>query len=113
MNNVKRLRSRAYTLTEREIQIVKLVLCSALYPQLAIGDEHNPHRKSNELVFHIKSMHSLLNILLHVMNLTNTSFQNLVKSFLSIHPSSVIAAHPEWVQGHAENVRKGKSCSFF
>lgn len=56
MNSIKQLRSRAYTLTEREIQIVKLVLCSSLYPQLAIGDEHNPHRKSNEIIFHIKGM---------------------------------------------------------
>lgn len=30
-----------------------------------------------------------------------------VKNFLSIHPTSVIAAHPDWVQGVGENVRKG------
>lgn len=63
---------------------MKLILCSSLYPQLAIGDEHNPYRKSNEIVFHTPS-----------------------KSFLSIHPSSVIASHPEWVQGTEKNVRKG------
>ncbi|KAI9484179.1 MAG: putative ATP-dependent RNA helicase DHX34-like protein [Benjaminiella poitrasii] len=83
MNNLKQLKSRAYSLSEEEIQMVKLILCSSLYPQLAIGDEHNPYRKSNELVFHTPA-----------------------KSFLSIHPSSVIASHPEWVQGLEENVRK-------
>jgi hypothetical protein len=53
VNNIKQLKFRAYTLSEREIQLVKLVLCSSLYPQLAIGDEHNPHRKSNEIVFQV------------------------------------------------------------
>ncbi|CEP10178.1 hypothetical protein [Parasitella parasitica] len=82
-NNIRQLRSRAYSLSEREIQLVKLILCSSLYPQLAIGDEHNPHRKSNEIVFQVPA-----------------------KNFLSIHPSSVIASHPEWVQGHDKNIRK-------
>lgn len=52
-NNIKQLKSRAYSLSDREIQLVKLVLCSSLYPQLAIGDEHNPYRKSNEIVFQV------------------------------------------------------------
>ncbi|KAL9551091.1 hypothetical protein MBANPS3_004422 [Mucor bainieri] len=82
-NNIKQLQSRAYSLSDREIQLVKLVLCSSLYPQLAIGDEHNPYRKSNEIVFQVPA-----------------------KNFLSIHPSSVIASHPEWVQGHDEKTRK-------
>jgi hypothetical protein len=56
MNNVKALQSRASTLSDREIELVKLVLCSSLYPQLAIGDEHNAYRKSNEIVFNTPSM---------------------------------------------------------
>ncbi|OBZ82768.1 putative ATP-dependent RNA helicase DHX34 [Choanephora cucurbitarum] len=83
MNNVNQLKSRASSLSEKEIQMVKLILCSSLYPQLAIGDEHNPYRKSNELVFHVP-----------------------VKSFISIHPSSVIASHPDWVQGHDKSTRR-------
>lgn len=55
-NNIKQLQSRAYSLSDREIQLVKLVLCSSLYPQLAIGDEHNPYRKSNEIVFQVPGM---------------------------------------------------------
>ncbi|KAI8988337.1 P-loop containing nucleoside triphosphate hydrolase protein [Mycotypha africana] len=83
MNNIRQLRSRAHTLSEREIQIIKLILCSSLYPQFAIGDEHNPYRKSNELIFHTQA-----------------------KSFLSIHPSSVFSNHAELIQGHTGKERK-------
>lgn len=55
MNNVKALQSRASALSEKEIELVKLVLCSSLYSQLAIGDEHNPYRKSNEIIFNTPS----------------------------------------------------------
>ncbi|KAI9315979.1 P-loop containing nucleoside triphosphate hydrolase protein [Dichotomocladium elegans] len=82
-NNLKDLRERAAALSERDISLIKLIVCSAFYPQLAIGDEHNPYRNSNEIVFHTP-----------------------VKNFISIHPTSVIAAHPDWVQGLGENVRK-------
>ncbi|ORZ02569.1 P-loop containing nucleoside triphosphate hydrolase protein [Syncephalastrum racemosum] len=82
-NDISRLVHRAASLSDRDIQIIKLIICSSLYPQLAIGDEHNPYRPSNEIVF-------------------NTP----VKSFLSLHPTSVIAAHPSWVQGLGKNVRK-------
>ncbi|KAI9273017.1 P-loop containing nucleoside triphosphate hydrolase protein [Phascolomyces articulosus] len=82
-NNLKNLVSRASELSNRDINLIKLIICSALYPQLAIGDEHNPYRKSNEIVFHTP-----------------------VKKFLSIHPTSVIAAHPDWVQGLGDNIRK-------
>ncbi|KAI9270835.1 P-loop containing nucleoside triphosphate hydrolase protein [Sporodiniella umbellata] len=83
MHNIRQLRSQASCLTERQTNLVKLVICSALYPQLAIGDEHNPHRNSNELLFHTP-----------------------VKNFLSIHPTSIIATNPEWVQGQPSNTRK-------
>ncbi|ORE07685.1 P-loop containing nucleoside triphosphate hydrolase protein [Rhizopus microsporus var. microsporus] len=83
MNDVRQLRSRASSLSKRQVELVKLIICSALYPQFAIGDEHNPHRNSNELVFH-----------------------TTVKSFLCIHPTSVVASHPEWVQGDDPKRRK-------
>ncbi|KAG0168835.1 DEAH (Asp-Glu-Ala-His) box polypeptide 34 [Apophysomyces sp. BC1015] len=51
-NNVKTLKSKATSLSACDIDLIKICLCSALYPQLAIGDEHNPYRKSNEIVFH-------------------------------------------------------------
>lgn len=31
----------------------------------------------------------------------------IAKKFLSLHPSSVLASNPEWVQGYQDNVRKG------
>lgn len=51
MNNVRSLQSRASSLEDREVELVKLVICSSLYPQLAIGDVHNRYRKSNEIMF--------------------------------------------------------------
>ncbi|KAL0096683.1 P-loop containing nucleoside triphosphate hydrolase protein [Phycomyces blakesleeanus] len=82
-NNIKNLKSRAAALSNKDIGMIKLIICSSLYPQLAIGDEHNPYRSSNEIVFHTP-----------------------VKSFLSLHPTSVFSAHPDWVQGVGDNVRK-------
>ncbi|KAI9025180.1 P-loop containing nucleoside triphosphate hydrolase protein [Phycomyces nitens] len=82
-NNLRNLKSRAASLSTKDIGLIKLIICSSLYPQLAIGDEHNPYRNSNEIVFHTP-----------------------VKSFLSIHPTSVFSAHPDWVQGVGDNVRK-------
>lgn len=45
------------SLDDWQIQLVKLIICSALYPQLAIGDEHNAHRNSNEIMFHTPGTH--------------------------------------------------------
>ncbi|KAG2228952.1 hypothetical protein INT48_008020 [Thamnidium elegans] len=83
MNNMKSLQSRATSLSDKDIELVKLVICSSLYPQLAIGDEHNAYRKSNEIMFNTPA-----------------------KNFLSLHPSSVVASNPEWVQGLEDHIRK-------
>lgn len=80
------------------------MLCSSLYPQLAIGDEHNPYRKSNEIVFQVPGIATPIYAKYFA---ANSSFY-IAKNFLSIHPSSVIASHPEWVQGYDKNTRKGK-----
>lgn len=55
-NDVDELRSRSAQAmsSSRDIALVKLIVCSGLYPQLAIGDEHNYYRNSNELVFHTR-----------------------------------------------------------
>lgn len=37
MNNAKSLHFRASALSDKEIELVKLVISSSLYPQLAIG----------------------------------------------------------------------------
>ncbi|KAG2179770.1 hypothetical protein INT43_003553 [Umbelopsis isabellina] len=83
-NDLDTLRSRNKDQMEPStVNLIKLIICSGLYPQFAFPDEHNPYRKSNELIFHTQA-----------------------KRFLSLHPSSVLAAHPEWIQGTGENVRK-------
>ncbi|KAI8064692.1 P-loop containing nucleoside triphosphate hydrolase protein [Gongronella butleri] len=82
-NNLRRLERRARALDNDTVLVLKLILCSALYPQFAMGDSHNPYRKSDELVFHAP-----------------------VASFLSLHPSSALAHHPDWVRELGENVRR-------
>ncbi|RUS16526.1 P-loop containing nucleoside triphosphate hydrolase protein, partial [Endogone sp. FLAS-F59071] len=75
-NDVDELRSRSAQAmsSSRDVALVKLIVCSGLYPQLAIGDEHNYYRNT--------------------------------KKFLSLHPSSVIFANPDWVQGTSGKERK-------
>ncbi|KAI8342400.1 P-loop containing nucleoside triphosphate hydrolase protein [Chlamydoabsidia padenii] len=85
-NNLKQLQRRAILdlkNDDRTIQLLKLILCSALYPQFSIGDPHNPYRKNEELIFHTP-----------------------VANFLSLHPTSTLAHHPDWVRPSCENVRK-------
>ncbi|KAI8582921.1 hypothetical protein K450DRAFT_225480 [Umbelopsis ramanniana AG] len=83
-NNIEDLRNRSrVALSKDAVNLIKLIICSGLYPQFAFPDEHNPYRKSNEIVFHTQA-----------------------KRFLSPHPSSVFASHPDWIQGTGENVRR-------
>lgn len=53
-NNLKDLRQKAALLSSVDVDLIKLIICSAFYPQLAIGDAHNPYRNSNEIVFHTR-----------------------------------------------------------
>ncbi|CAH1796146.1 unnamed protein product [Owenia fusiformis] len=65
--------SRNFTL--REINMLKIILCSGLYPQVAIADEHNTSKIDSEQMFHTKH-----------------------KSFLYLQPNAVLAHHPEVLQ---------------
>jgi hypothetical protein len=52
-NDLDTLRSRNKDqMSSSTVDLIKLIICSGLYPQFAFPDEHNPYRKSNELVFH-------------------------------------------------------------
>lgn len=42
------------TLSSRELNLLKLILCSGLYPNFAIADEHNAMKKLSEQVFHTR-----------------------------------------------------------
>ncbi|XP_013379582.1 probable ATP-dependent RNA helicase DHX34, partial [Lingula anatina] len=65
--------SRSFTL--RDINLLKLILCSGLYPQVAIADECNSYKADSEQAFHTKS-----------------------KPFVVIHPTSVFSYKPEVLQ---------------
>ena len=49
-----------------------MILCSGLYPQLAIADEHNSFKADSEQAFHTKA-----------------------KGFVLLHPTSVLSSEPE------------------
>lgn len=59
-------------LSNRDVNLLKLILCSGMYPNLALPDDANPSRKPTEQFFHTKS-----------------------KRFLSMHPTSVFASNPD------------------
>ncbi|KAL5482136.1 hypothetical protein EMCRGX_G022425 [Ephydatia muelleri] len=70
--------------TRLDINILKIVLCSGLYPQVAIADDCNSYRRDSEQVFHTKS-----------------------KPFVVLHPTSVFATNPEYLMPHPQE-RKEK-----
>lgn len=45
-------RSRA--LRTRDITLMKVILCSGLYPNFAIADEHNSYKADSEQAFHTR-----------------------------------------------------------
>jgi hypothetical protein len=74
--------SNVSALSIREFTILKLIMCSGLYPNIAIPDEANYARPSSEQVFHSK-----------------------YQRFLSLFPDSVFAYNPELLHGkqHTNN----------
>ncbi|GFS00064.1 pre-mRNA-splicing factor ATP-dependent RNA helicase DHX15, partial [Elysia marginata] len=63
-------KSRSFTL--RDVNLVKIILCSGLYPQVAIADDCNTYKRDSEQAFHTKS-----------------------KPFMLLHPTSTFAANPD------------------
>lgn len=68
-------RSDVNVLSSADVNLIKLVLCSGLYPNIAISDSANYARKLSEQAFHTNS-----------------------KKFLSMHPTSVFSYSPESIQ---------------
>lgn len=64
---------RSFTL--RDINLLKIILCSGLYPNLAVPDETNSFKRDSEQTFHTKS-----------------------KQYLLLHPTSVFANQPDILQ---------------
>ena len=48
-------RSDTGNLTERDVGLVKLVVCSGLYPHYAVTDDANHARRISEQVYHTKA----------------------------------------------------------
>lgn len=63
-------RSRHFTL--RDINLLKIILCSGLYPQVAIADDCNSYKSNSEQAFHTKN-----------------------KPFVLLHPTGVFSFKPE------------------
>ncbi|XP_059177423.1 probable ATP-dependent RNA helicase DHX34 isoform X2 [Physella acuta] len=63
-------KSRSFTL--RDINLMKIILSSGLYPQMAIADDCNTYKRDTEQVFHTKN-----------------------KPFILLHPTCVFASHPD------------------
>ncbi|KAK7086410.1 DEAH (Asp-Glu-Ala-His) box polypeptide 34 [Halocaridina rubra] len=62
----------SYIRSFKDIIMLKIILCSGLYPNVAIGDEHNNYKPGSEQLFHTAA-----------------------KPFLVLHPNSIFASHPE------------------
>lgn len=60
------------SLSEHEIRILKLIMCSGLYPNMAIADDCNSFKADQDQIFHTKS-----------------------KPFVVLHPTSVFAFQPD------------------
>lgn len=54
------------------LALLKSILCSGLYPQIAIPDEHNPYKSESEQLYHTKD-----------------------KPFVAIHPMGCFAMKPD------------------
>lgn len=74
-NDLNQLQEKADSrrcLTLKDITLLKIILCSGLYPQVAIADEHNSFKAESEQVFHTKA-----------------------KGFVLLHPTSIFSFNPE------------------
>ena len=72
MNQVRSLLSGVATSSLEDLMLLKLILCSGLSPQVAIGDEFNNYKPTSEQLFHTKA-----------------------KPFTILHPMGVFANHPD------------------
>ncbi|XP_042885965.1 probable ATP-dependent RNA helicase DHX34 [Penaeus japonicus] len=61
--------------TFKDIIMMKIIICSGLYPNVAIADEHNNYKPGSEQLFHTFS-----------------------KPFTVLHPNSVFSSQPEVLQ---------------
>ncbi|XP_034326251.2 probable ATP-dependent RNA helicase DHX34 [Magallana gigas] len=77
------IKNRSFTLGE--INLLKIILCSGLYPQVALADENNSGRSDAEQAFHTKT-----------------------KPFLLLHPTCVFALRPELLR--STEMKEDETC---
>ena len=75
-------------LSRHQLDLLKLILCCGLYPQVAIADEHNSYSPDSDQAFHTAS-----------------------KMFSIIHPTSVFARRPELLAPPENDSKKRSSKS--
>lgn len=54
LNALKELSSDSQNYRSKDINMLKLILCSGLYPQVAIADEFNNYKRDTDQFFHTK-----------------------------------------------------------
>ncbi|XP_035673880.1 probable ATP-dependent RNA helicase DHX34 [Branchiostoma floridae] len=75
LNQLQETSNQTRSFTLRDVLLLKVVLCSGLYPLVAIADDCNTYRRDSEQVFHTKS-----------------------KQFVVLHPTGVFCSNPEPLQ---------------
>ncbi|XP_041367761.1 probable ATP-dependent RNA helicase DHX34 [Gigantopelta aegis] len=75
LDQLQETANKSRRFTRRDINLLKVILCSGLYPQVAIADDCNSYKPDSEQAFHTKN-----------------------KPFILLHPTSVFANHPDVLQ---------------
>lgn len=73
-NDASKVRDTSKAINYKDLTILKVILASGLYPQLAVGDEFNSDKSGMEQLFHTR-----------------------VKPFNVLHPNCIFASYPEYV----------------
>ncbi|XP_017888997.1 probable ATP-dependent RNA helicase DHX34 [Ceratina calcarata] len=74
-SQVQNLLTAATACSYKDLTMLKLILCSGLYPQFACADEFNYCKSTNEQLFHTKA-----------------------KPYIALHPMSFFGNHPQILQ---------------
>ncbi|XP_064608809.1 probable ATP-dependent RNA helicase DHX34 [Liolophura sinensis] len=89
LNKLQETSNRSRHFTRRDINLLKIILSSGLYPQVAIADDCNSFKSDSEQAFHTKS-----------------------KPFVLLHPTSVFACQPDLLKPQIDvDSEKGQSGS--
>ncbi|XP_053209462.1 probable ATP-dependent RNA helicase DHX34 isoform X2 [Panonychus citri] len=72
---IKLLKNSSEIFKGKDMNLMKMIITSGLYPQLAIPDQHNSYKKDSDQLFHTKA-----------------------KPFVVLHPNSVYALDPDLLQ---------------